>query len=918
MHFNTKPLRLDFETGDLSFWTAEGDAFVDQPVRGDKIRASHVRPGLVPLGGDYWDGPYPVGHQGDYWISTENHLTGTLISGEFFIDANYPWFSFLIGGGDDIDNLRVELLIKATAENRNTFAYKAEPGEERVSYALVTLVGRGDFYRAFAATGHNSEVMRRVVLNVIETQLVGEQACIRIVDNSTHSHLNADDFCFSADAPKVAPLAEGGGDISAPVWGFADLHTHPMAALAFGGKLFWGEPDGPAETALSPCTPAHGMGGTGIPSTQGVGNILLSFFEGTGYRPLLQNVFHPGHHVGGYPQFDGWPKFTTLIHQQMYIDWVKRAYEGGLRLLVAHVVNNQLLAHEFGGHGTQAPADDRSAVEQQIGAMKEFASRHADWMEIAYSPTEARRIIRQNKLAIVLGVEVDSLGNWKHADDCTDDKVRAYLQYLYNDLGVRHLFPVHIANNAFGGAAIYNDMFGVVNRFLRDDYLQVEDGSESGVQFRLGENPGPAVAWYQSPVGINPPRLGPYYAPPDYHKVPGGHVNVAGLTPRGRFLIEEMMCLGMLIDVDHMSHKATNETLAMAEQRDYPVVSGHTEIQELAWRRAETASIHKCPSEFKKTPQQLARIRQLGGIIAPIINQGDNRAVGEVLPQLTGKVSANCAGSATAWAYAYLYAVEKMGGRGVGIGTDTNGFNKLPGPRFGLNAGYYLHNYLPGIGEDRQRQALRREQVEEQTNGVCYDTPLKDLRYYRFEGVLEGEVYDSLERAVWRAIAVHAAGLDPWHDPQRIPDHTDQVEHLAKGFCAGSDAQLLRPNPFNIGTGDAPWEQRAAFLVKTGQSPHDLERDPERVHVLYEKIMPIWRKWHAMQGSNVPLKRSFSGQRDFDINLDGMAHYGMLPDFLQDVKNVGLTDEDLLPLFRSAEEYIRVWEKCERKRGNNA
>jgi len=40
----------------------------------------------------------------------------------------------------------------------------------------------------------------------------------------------------------------------------------------------------------------------------------------------------------------------------------------------------------------------------------------------------------------------------------------------------------------------------------------------------------------------------------------------------------------------------------------------------------------------------------------------------------------------------------------------------------------------------------------------------------------------------------------------------------------------------------------------------------------------------------------------------------MLPDFIQDRKNLGLTGEDLLPLFRSAEEYIRVWEKCEQWR----
>jgi hypothetical protein len=54
--------------------------------------------------------------------------------------------------------------------------------------------------------------------------------------------------------------------------------------------------------------------------------------------------------------------------------------------------------------------------------------------------------------------------------------------------------------------------------------------------------------------------------------------------------------------------------------------------------------------------------------------------------------------------------------------------------------------------------------------------------------------------------------------------------------------------------------------------------------------------------------------KDWDINLDGMAHFGMLPDFLQDLKNCGLDREDLKPLFNSAEDYIRLWERSEQAR----
>ena len=69
-----------------------------------------------------------------------------------------------------------------------------------------------------------------------------------------------------------------------------------------------------------------------------------------------------------------------------------------------------------------------------------------------------------------------------------------------------------------------------------------------------------------------------------------------------------------------------------------------------------------------------------------------------------------------------------------------------------------------------------------------------------------------------------------------------------------------------------------------------------------------------MEGDNPPLVRCTAGpRRDFDINLDGMAHYGLLPDFLQDMRNQGLAIEDFAPLFRSAEDYVEVWEKCQRR-----
>ena len=108
-------------------------------------------------------------------------------------------------------------------------------------------------------------------------------------------------------------------------------------------------------------------------------------------------------------------------------------------------------------------------------------------------------------------------------------------------------------------------------------------------------------------------------------------------------------------------------------------------------------------------------------------------------------------------------------------------------------------------------------------------------------------------------------------------------------------------------------EQWAAYLVKRGLEPAENERDDDVLR-WFEKIGNVWKKWQDMRGDNPPLERNTAGpRRDFDINLDGLAHYGLLPDFLQDMRNQGLDVQDFAPLFRSANDYVEVWAKCEER-----
>lgn len=64
---------------------------------------------------------------------------------------------------------------------------------------------------------------------------------------------------------------------------------------------------------------------------------------------------------------------------------------------------------------------------------------------------------------------------------------------------------------------------------------------------------------------------------------------------------------------------------------------------------------------------------------------------------------------------------------------------------------------------------------------------------------------------------------------------------------------------------------------------------------------------------DVTLEQPVVGNRALDFNTEGMVHLGLVAELIEDVRLDGATDEDLEPLFKSAEGYIRVWEKSMRR-----
>lgn len=185
---NGQPLNLNFETGTLADWTATGDAFKGQPVKGDTVLA-RGRGQNSRHAGDWWVGSYEV--------SGSDTPQGTLTSAAFTV--THPWASFLVGAGSDAKITRVEIV---DAESGKVF---------------------------HTAAGHDEEDMRREVVDM--RPVAGKKVFIRLVDNGTGAwgHVNFDDFVFHKDAPAVTETQKNRGNESPVLWHLRDNPAKPTA-----------------------------------------------------------------------------------------------------------------------------------------------------------------------------------------------------------------------------------------------------------------------------------------------------------------------------------------------------------------------------------------------------------------------------------------------------------------------------------------------------------------------------------------------------------------------------------------------------------------------------------------------------------------------------------------------------------------
>jgi hypothetical protein len=385
------------------------------------------------------------------------------------------------------------------------------------------------------------------------------------------------------------------------VRGLVDAHTHGMAFEFLGGDVHCGRPWHPygVTYALKDCPDHYAANGKGAV----LEDLLNSGTPGTGHDPV------------GWPTFKDWPAPHSLTHEGTYYKWMERAWKGGLRVFTNLLVENGKLCQVY--PLKRNSCDDMTSIRLQARDMHKL-ERYVDaqyggpgkgWYRIVTNPYQARRVVNQGKLAVVMGIETSVLfGCTMKADvpdpSCTKESIDRQLTQVRR-MGVSQMELVNKFDNALSGVAGDEGQTGVaVNsaNFLETgsfwDMRHCPAAYPADVHDKnqlAAPDPNPFTqrdalfGAIQQQYGVAPPVALPLYGA-------APHCNNRGLTDLGAFTIRGMAKRHMIFDPDHMSVAGRKAALDLVESLHYPgVVSSHS------WA----------------TPDAYPRIYRLGGFITP-------------------------------------------------------------------------------------------------------------------------------------------------------------------------------------------------------------------------------------------------------------------------------------------------------------
>ena len=602
-----------------------------------------------------------------------------------------------------------------------------------------------------------------------------------------------------------------------PLQGLADYHLHQFAYLGFGGNAISHTID-----PITPCLPTPPFG-----STLSVKDLVRN-----GLFDSAAKQFANG---------DCRPTVWSAASQRVDTDNLKRAWQYGLRLVVVLMLSAEFLC-ETGQLAPNCPPD-RRAIEQQIQAARALEKRidmeaggaGLGWYRIATTPAEARGVIKQGKLAVVLGIEAANafgcrIQKWTDvpsvrlvpSDTGTEAAYRNNCEFghLTQEQFSGHARPEEHVNQ-FGRQSTHMALalfehywrLGVRHFYLTHNIDGVASGTAISIDLLHGElnpsgmAPGAPGTDRRGEINRVIKAIRPSFTTQNCatrFPYDGGRCNAAGLTPDGRELALTMAASGAIIDADHLSHRAKRELLGPdgVLKGLYPLVSSHSGISSLNSGNSN--------NEGQLTEEDIEAIIRSGGAFAPRLPPVTAASEQKTFPENATAAIHECGGTSESFVQAYRYLTNKM----QTIRPNT------------------LRPFVAGIGI-----------------GTDFGPPIPVFAAPRF--------------------------VNP---TQRIVGSVD-VESLIIGrpdnpagpcFAAGTRPMVTYP------------------ITRTSPSAS--------VRTLDKATTP------------------WDGRRDrpgYDISYDGVPHIGMIPDFVEEMRVLGLTDAELQPLWHGAEAYIRAWEAAE-------
>ncbi|NWO04706.1 MAG: ricin-type beta-trefoil lectin domain protein [Alteromonadaceae bacterium] len=576
---------------------------------------------------------------------------------------------------------------------------------------------------------HNKNSRGIYFIDLLNPQYRNSEAWFRLVPTENCAKFPEAELNITGDLEQLK------GSPDTPVRGSIDAHTHITSYEFMGGTMMGGAPFHPfgVTRALADSADVHGPNG----SLDVIGNLMG--FNDINFR----------YNTAGWPDFPFWPNHQSLSHTGYYYRWIERAFLGGQKMMVTHLVENEvlcnlqstLLPQSWGGTNG---CDTMESIDLQIlrlHEMQAYVDAQAGgpgegFFRLVNTPKEARQVIADGKMAVVLGIEASELFNCGLKDPvCSQAYVEEQLN-KYHDLGVRAVYPIHRFDNQFGGARIESGLINVGNNVSTGRYFSTSACSEETQGQMMINDLG--LYGLEGLLGVT--------GSTNYDETTD-QCNNRGLSDLGIYLVNRMMDKGMIIEVDHMSQHSHEAVIDIAEAREYSgLISGHSHMHAGA-----DGTVHP----------NAARIAELGGILAPYNSDADS---------ISGAISG------------FLDKVEATDySPGVTFSTDMSGIGNQPGPRESAAVSPLEYPFTTESGLTVNKQV---------TGNRSFDLNADGMAHY---GLIADHIQDIRERAPARVY-------------ESVMNSAEAYLQMWERARANTNREFINPLPeyvtvFNRGTG---------------------------------------------------------------------------------------------------------------------